>query len=600
MAATVLLLFLPAMNSTPTRTLTYSAFLSQVKGHHVRTASINPTGAVTGNLKGGVAYTTQIPTALQDDQLAPLLKDDGVTITGVGSSSSLFDDLLSFLPFLLFVGLFIWIGRSTRRQMRGGIMGIGGSRAKLYDEDRPETRFSDVAGYDGAKREVAEVVDFLRRPERYRRAGAMGPRGVLMVGPPGTGKTLIARAVAGEASVPFLALTGSSFVELFVGVGASRVRDLFADARKRAPSIVFIDEIDAIGQRRGAAVISNDEREQTLNQLLAEMDGFDPSTGVVVMAATNRPEVLDAALLRPGRFDRQVEIPLPNQSERTAILAVHAGDKHVGPDVDFAAVARATPGFSGADLANLLNEAAIMAVRHDRDVITAADIDDARDRIMLGRRDASNALLPEEKRSVAVHEAGHALVALFSEHADPVAKITILPAGRALGVTEQLPEDERHLYAESYLLASLDVRLGGRASEILSLGEASTGAANDLAGATELALRMVRDWGLSARLGPIGYTADGPGYLGGASPTTGRPYSEGTQQAIDEEVSRLLNEAEQRATAILTAHRGALDAVVAQLLEHETIGGDDLKSVVAAAETTTPAGGAPRPAVPSR
>jgi len=348
------------------------------------------------------------------------------------------------------------------------------------------------------------------------------------------------------------------------------------------------------------SIVSNDEREQTLNQLLAEMDGFDPSTGVVIMAATNRPEVLDAALLRPGRFDRQVEIPLPNQAERTAILAVHARDKHVGPDVDFGAVARGTPGFSGADLANLLNEAAIVAVRHDRDVISSIDIDDARDRIMLGRRDATNALLPEEKRSVAVHEAGHALVAFFTEHADPVAKITILPAGRALGVTEQLPEDERHLYPESYLLASLDVRLGGRASEILVLGEASTGAANDLAGATELALRMVRDWGLSPRLGPIGFGADGPGYVGGPSQPVGRPFSEGTQQVIDEEVSRLLNEAEQRAAATLTAHRDALEAVVAQLLEHETIGGDELRSVVVAAEAPGPAPSAPRPAVPSR
>src|ERR1039458_8685317 len=302
-----------------------------------------------------------------------------------------------------------------------------------------------------------------------------------MVGPPGSGKTLMARAVAGEAEVPFLALTGSSFVELFVGVGASRVRDLFANARKRAPSIIFIDEIDAIGQRRGGAIVSNDEREQTLNQLLAEMDGFEPGTGVVVIAATNRPEVLDPALLRPGRFDREVEIPLPNQAERTAILEVHIEDNALGTDVDLVSVARATPGFSGADLANLINEAAIVAVRHDRNVITAQDIDEARDRIILGRRDGSNALLPEEKHSVAVHESGHALVALLSEHADPVAKVTILPSGRALGVTEQLPVDERHLYAESYLHDSLAIRLGGRAAEVIVLGEASTGAANDLA-----------------------------------------------------------------------------------------------------------------------
>ena len=611
MLVTLLLLFGPEIKSTPTKSLDYTQFLAQVKAHKIKTASINPTGAVTGTLKGGEDYTSQIPTALQDDQLAGVLKANDVTITGVGASSTVLDDLLSFLPLLLFVGFFVWIGRSTRRQLQGGIMGIGGSKAKLYDEDRPVTRFSDVAGYDGAKREVAEVVDFLSRPERYTKAGAIGPRGVLMVGPPGTGKTLMARAVAGEAEVPFLALTGSSFVEMFVGVGAKRVRDLFADARKRAPAIVFIDEIDAIGQRRGGSIVSNDEREQTLNQLLAEMDGFDPSTGVVIMAATNRPEVLDAALLRPGRFDRQVEIPLPNQAERTAILAVHARGKQLAADVDFGTVSRGTPGFAGADLANLLNEAAIVAVRHDRDVITAHDLDEARDRILLGRRDASNALLPEEKRSVAVHESGHALVAFLSDHADPVAKITILPAGRALGVTEQLPADERHLYPESYLLASLDVRLGGRASEILLLGEASTGASNDLAGATGLAIRMVRDWGLSPRLGPIGFSTEGPGYLDGQQQFQSRQYSEGTQQVIDEEVTRLLSEAEMRATTVLTENRAALDALVALLLEKETIDGEELKAVVAAASapapapTTAAAAPAPeepasRPAVPSR
>jgi cell division protease FtsH len=591
---TLLLLFAPALKSTPTKTLTFSTFLKDVKSHQIKTAAINPTGAVTGTLKkGGENYTSQIPVALQDNQLASQLKADNVTITGVGSSSSLLVDLLSFLPFILFVALFIWLGRSTRRSLQSGIMGIGGSKAKLYDEDRPTTRFSDVAGYDGAKREVAEVVDFLSRPERYTKAGAIGPRGVLMVGPPGTGKTLMARAVAGEAEVPFLALTGSSFVEMFVGVGAKRVRDLFADARKRAPSIVFIDEIDAIGQRRGGSIVSNDEREQTLNQLLAEMDGFDASTGVVILAATNRPEVLDAALLRPGRFDRQVEIPLPNQAERTAILAVHARDKQLAADVDFDAVSRGCPGFSGADLANLLNEAAIVAVRHDRDVIKASDLDEARDRILLGRRDASNALLPDEKHSVAVHEAGHALVAFLSEHADPVAKITILPAGRALGVTEQLPVDERHLYSESYLLASLDVRLGGRASEILVLGEASTGASNDLAGATGLAIHMVRDWGLSPRLGPIGFSSDGPGYLDGQQQFQSRQYSEGTQQVIDEEVSRLLGEAEERATALLKAHRPALDALIALLLERETIDGEELRAVVAGASAPTDGTGPP-------
>jgi cell division protease FtsH len=577
---TVLLLSLSHTSSTTTKSFSYSKFLSEVDPGQVHTASVNPSGAITGTLKGGDNYTSQIPTAITDDQLAPTLKSHHVDVTGVGQGSALLTDLLSFIPFLLFIAFFIWIGRRSSKQLAGGLRGIGGSKAKVYDEEKPTTRFADVAGYEGAKREVSEVVDFLSHPERYARAGAIGPRGVLMVGPPGTGKTLMARAVAGEAGVPFLALTGSSFVELFVGVGASRVRDLFADARKRAPSIIFIDEVDAIGQRRGASIVGNDEREQTLNQLLAEMDGFDPTTGVVVMAATNRPEVLDPALLRPGRFDREVEIPLPNQAERAAILAVHVEGKHLANDVDFDAVARATPGFSGADLANLINEAAIVAVRDDRQVIFAKDIDEARDRIILGRRDASNALLPEEKHSVAVHEAGHALVALLSEHADPVAKITILPAGRALGVTEQLPVDERHLYAESYLLDSLAIRLGGRASETLVIGEASTGAANDLSGATDLAVKMVRDWGLSPLLGPIGYGSDGAGYLNGPQLGQERPYAEGTQQVIDQEVSRLLTEAEDRARGLLSDNRDSLDAVIGALLEKETISGEELTDIV--------------------
>jgi cell division protease FtsH len=584
---TLLLLSTSHMSSTPTKTFSYSKFLSTVTSGDVRTASVNPGGAITGTLKGGDDYTSQIPTAITDDQLAPTLKAHHVDITGVGQGSALLTDLLSFIPFLLFIAFFIWIGRRSSKQLAGGIRGIAGSKAKVYDEDRPSTRFADIAGYEGAKREVSEVVDFLSHPERYARAGAIGPRGVLMVGPPGTGKTLMARAVAGEAGVPFLALTGSSFVELFVGVGASRVRDLFANARKRAPSIIFIDEIDAIGQRRGGSFVGNDEREQTLNQLLAEMDGFDPSTGVVVMAATNRPEVLDPALLRPGRFDREVEIPLPNQAERAAILAVHVEGKHLAPDVDFDAVARATPGFSGADLANLINEAAIVAVRDNRDVIFARDIDEARDRVILGRRDASNALLPEEKHSVAVHESGHALVAFLSAHADPVAKITILPAGRALGVTEQLPVDERHLYAESYLLDSLAIRLGGRASENLVIGEASTGAANDLSGATDLAIKMVRDWGLSPRLGPIGYGSDQLSYLSGPPFGQERPYAEGTQEVIDQEVSRLLTEAEDRARVLLSDNRDVLDAVIAALLEKETISGDDLAEIVGRVRTAT-------------
>jgi len=577
---TLLLLLTPRMTGVSTKNYSYSGFLNQVDAGKVRTASVNPNGGISGSLKSGSTYATQIPTAITDSQLAPTLRAHRVNVTGVGSESSLLTDLLSFLPLLLFVAVFVWLGRSSSKRLTKGIIGIGGSKAKIYDEEKPSTRFSDIAGYEGAKREVGEVVDFLKHRERYERAGAVGPRGVLMVGPPGTGKTLMARAVAGEAGVPFLALTGSSFVEMFVGVGAARVRDLFADARKRAPSIIFIDEIDAIGQRRGSSPISNDEREQTLNQLLAEMDGFDPTTGIVVMAATNRPEILDPALLRPGRFDRQVEIPLPNQSERIAILKVHAAGKKLAPDFDFDVAARATPGFSGADLANLLNEAAIVAVRDDREVIYARDIDEARDRIILGRRDASNALLPDEKRSVAVHEAGHALVALLSEHADPVAKITILPAGRALGVTEQLPVDERRLYSERYLYDSLAIRLGGRASEVLVFGVGSTGAASDLSGATELAVKMVRDWGLSPRLGPIGYGPEEDATVGTYEMQQTRPYAEATQRIIDQEVSRMLVEAEGRARQLLVGNRKALDAVAALLVERETISGAELIEAV--------------------
>jgi cell division protease FtsH len=515
--------------------------------------------------------------------------------SATGASGSLLGTLLSFLPILLFVGYFVYIGRLARRGGLGGglgAMGVGKSRAKVVDADRPTTTFADVAGYEGVKRDITEVVDFLRQAEKYAAAGAVAPRGVLMAGPPGTGKTLLARAVAGEASVPFFSITGSGFVELYVGVGASRVRDLFAEARKRAPSIIFIDEIDAIGQRRGAGFTINDEREQTLNQLLAEMDGFDPSTGVVVMAATNRPETLDPALLRPGRFDRQVVVPLPTQPERRAILGVHGRGKQLSPDVDLDVTVRATPGFSGADLANLMNEAAIVAVRDDRAAVTAADLAQARDRILLGQRQGSNFLLESEKRNVAVHESGHALVAALSPAADPVDRVTILPSGMALGVTEQVPEEERHLYSTEHMTTSLAVRLGGRAAELVVFDQGSTGAANDLAGATDLATRMVREFGLSAALGPVGYGTDSPQYLGGG-PSANRVYSEETQRVIDTEVSRLLREAEDRAVHLLRAHRGALDALTRELLEKETVSGDVVHALAEQSRAATV--GTPRP-----
>jgi cell division protease FtsH len=602
---TVLLLLHAGSSASQSRTFTYTGFINQVTANDVSTATIGPTGEVTGKLKSGASYTSQIPTALNDDALTPLLMTHKVTVTGSKSGGvSLLGILGSLLPLLFIIGVFVWIGRQSRKQLGalgglGGVMGVGRSKAKVYDEEKPETRFSDIAGYEGSKREVMEVVDFLKQPERYQRAGAVGPKGVLMVGPPGTGKTLLARAVAGEAGVPFFALTGSSFVEMFVGVGAARVRDLFADARKRAPAIIFIDEIDAIGGKRGPGGFgSNDEREQTLNQLLSEMDGFEAGANIVVMAATNRAEILDPALLRPGRFDRQVEIPLPNQHERTAILAIHGRGKQLAPDVDLDAVSRGTPGFSGADLANLVNEAAINAVRDGRDVISAKDFDAARDRLLIGRRDASNALLPEEKYSVAVHESGHALVAVLSENADPVAKVTILPRGAALGVTEQLPESERHLYPEDYLTDSLAVRLGGRAAEIIVLGQPSTGASNDLESATDLATRMVREWGFSAEVGPISYGAGGPSR---DNPFQGRPYAEETQRAIDREVARLLREAETRATSLLRDNRDTLDRVVDLLLERETIDGSELLVIAgkSAARPGRESNGSPRAAAMS-
>ncbi|MFI0737409.1 ATP-dependent zinc metalloprotease FtsH [Streptomyces sp. NPDC021100] len=556
----------------------YSDFVAKVDAGQVRSVDIGDKGTVTGRLKDGTEFTTQLPTALGAGQLEQRLQAQHVEITASrsGQGSPWLSVLLAFLPLLFLGAFFLWGARRAAGSLSGGISAIGRSRAKIIEAERPTTGFADVAGYEGVKQEIGEVVDFLRSPERYARAGAKGPRGVIMVGPPGTGKTLLARAVAGEADVPFLSVTGSAFVEMFVGVGASRVRDLFEEARKRAPSIIFIDEIDAVGGRRGGGTRlgGNDEREQTLNQLLAEMDGFDQSSGIVVVAATNRPDALDPALLRPGRFDRQVTVPLPNQAERAAILAVHARGKTLDPGVDLATVARATPGFSGADLANLVNEAAINAVRADRAVLTAHDLDTARDRVLLGRRETSNALLPEERRSVAVHESGHALVAALCEHADPVAKVTILPAGVSLGVTEQLPEAERHLYSEGYLTDLLAVRLGGRAAELVVFGEGSTGAANDLAGATLIATRMVREFGLSSVLGPVGYAAPGQQLLGEtAEELQRRPYSEQTQRIVDQEVARLLGQAEERALGLLREHRTALDRLADLLVAKETVDG---------------------------
>ena len=573
--------------------LSYTQFVADVGAGTVSAVTIGPAGQVTGTLAGGQPFTTTIPVALGGNGLAGDLAAHHVQVTATATaatSSSLLSVLAGLLPLLLIGGLIYFVIRGARRQAGGlgGLSSLTKAKARVIDGERPTTRFTDVAGYAEVKTEISEVVDYLRDPGRWHRAGARGPRGVLMAGPPGTGKTLLARAVAGEARVPFFSASGSGFVELFVGVGAARVRDLFEQARTRAPAIVFIDEIDALGARRDhGGYAGSDEREQTLNQLLAEMDGFEESGGVVVLAATNRPDALDPALRRPGRFDREVIVPLPDRAERAAILAAHARGKTLGADTDLDQVAAATPGFSGADLAGLVNEAAVTAVRAGRTSLTAADFAAARDRVLLGTRRASP-LAPAELATVAVHEAGHALVATLSPHADPVSRVTVLGAGQALGLTETLPADDRRLYGERYLADTLAVRLGGRAAERLIRGEASTGAADDLAAATTLATQMVREFGLSEAIGPVSYTGPPAGYaaLAGA-----RGYSEHTQWLVDQEVAAILTKAETRARDLLTSHRDALDRLTAALLEQETVTGDQVRALArAASPAALPAG----------
>jgi cell division protease FtsH len=594
----ILTLLALSRGGQPGLVLSYSRFLADVTTGAVRAVTIDPAGQVAGRLASGHEFSTTIPVALHDRTLAERLAAHHVQVTATAAaSSSLLSVLVGFLPLLLIGVLLFAVLRSARRRAagRGGFAGTGSltsAKARVIDAERPTARFADVAGYPAVKTEIAEVVDYLRDPRRYRAAGARGPRGVLMAGPPGTGKTLLARAVAGEAHVPFLSVSGSSFVEMFVGVGAARVRDLFDQARARAPAIVFIDEIDALGTRRAAdGLMGSDEREQTLNQMLSEMDGFDQASGVVVLAATNRPDALDPALRRPGRFDREVLVPLPNRAERCAILATHARGKHLEPSVDLDQVAAATPGFSGADLANLVNEAAVTAVRADRTTLTSADFADARDRVVLGTRDRTVTLTLDELATVAVHEAGHALVAALSPHADPVSRVTVLGAGHALGLTELLPADDRRLYGESYLADTLAVKLGGRAAERLIRGEASTGAADDLASATALATQMVREFGLSEVIGPVSYGGMSAQLHPGLP--VPRDHSEFTQRLLDREVATLLTRAEARARELLTRHIEALNQLTAALVNQETITGDQVRALVQPA-LDSPVTGGPR------
>ena len=498
--------------------------------------------------------------------------------------------LASLLPLLLPVGLLVlffwWMQRRAQGQM-SGIMSIGRSKAKTYSTERPGTTFADVAGYAGVKQEITEVVDFLRFPDRFGEIGARTPKGILLVGPPGTGKTLIARAVAGEAGVPFLSVTGSDFMEMFVGVGASRVRDLFESARKMGRAIIFVDEIDSIGRKRGAGLGGgHDEREQTLNQMLSEMDGFEATEGIVMMAATNRPDILDPALLRPGRFDRQVVVPLPELEDRIEILKVHIKGKRTAEDVDVSVVARGTPGMSGADLANLVNEAALIAVREGDEMIEMHHFESARDRVLIGQKRESLALSDAEKEMIAYHEAGHAICAALLPTADPLHKVTIIPRGRALGVTMQLPERDRYLYRRNFIEDRLVVSHGGRIADELVFGDTSTGAHDDLAGATELATKMVRMWGMSERLGPMAWRAHNQVFLGDEMTQT-RDYSDDTARVIDQEIERILRAEEQRCRELLSEHRTALDLVARALLEHETIDGAEVHRLIELADPTT-------------
>jgi cell division protease FtsH len=571
--------------SSSAKDLTYTQFVQAVDRGEVKKVTFNKsngdiTGTFNSSVSGTKSFASSGPANDLQSSVVKELQTKGVDLQYTQTSSNVFLSLIPLLlPVLLIIGVLVWMSRRAQGQM-GAVMNIGRSRAKVYATEKPKTTFEDVAGYGAVKAEIAEVVDFLKYPQKFKQIGARIPKGVLLVGPPGTGKTLIARAVAGEAGVPFVSVTGSDFMEMFVGVGAARVRDLFQTARKQAPAIIFVDEIDSIGRKRGAGLGGgHDEREQTLNQMLAEMDGFEATEGVVMMAATNRPDVLDPALLRPGRFDRQIVVPFPTQEERVAILKVHLRDKRFSPDLDVDIVARGTPGMAGADLANLVNEAALFAVRRGAAEIHMEDIEAARDRVLMGLTRDSMALNEEEKEIVAYHEGGHAVLAYVLDHADPIHKVTILPTGMALGVTQQLPEEERHIHKREYVADSIVVALGGRLAEEIVFGHVSTGAQNDLVRITELARKMVREWGMSERIGPMAWGAQGPVFLGEDLVHT-RDYSDETARVIDEEVERILRQEESRARRILRLHRRGLDGVARALLQHETLDGDEVSRIV--------------------
>jgi cell division protease FtsH len=575
----------------PTLNLPYSIFLEEVREGNV--TSVEMVGQrISGDLdeaieppegvevRGGTTFvstpeelahfTTVVPES-GDERLLPLLEEEGITVNIEEERPSILLNLLfSFLPLLLFVGVLVFF---MRQQMRGqqGVFNFGRSRAKEYSLDHPTVKFGDVAGADEAKQELVEVVDFLKNPDRYKQLGARIPTGMLLIGPPGTGKTLLARSIAGEAGVPFFSTSASEFVELFVGVGASRARDLFEQARRNAPAIVFIDELDAIGRQRGAGMGGgHDEREQTLNQILVEMDGFEGNANVIIIAATNRPDVLDPALLRPGRFDRQVTVGLPDVRGREAVLNIHLKGKPVAQDVDASILARQTPGFSGADLANLVNEAALHAARGGGKHVTMQHFREALDKIILGT-ERPLLLTDHDRKVIAYHEAGHALVARLLPETDPVNKITIIPRGRAMGVTEYLPEGDRYNYSRQYLLSQLASLLGGRAAEQIAIDEITTGAESDLQRASQIARRMIGRWGMSETLGLLFTDDDSENPFLGRQMTGSRNHSEATAAMLDEAARKLLDERMSTAVRLLNEYRDALDRLTEALLKHETL-----------------------------
>ena len=567
----------------------YSQFVTDVDAGRVSSVTIT-NDVVSGVLNDGTRFETIVPAGA--DMISRLEAQD-VSITARAPESSPFWSILlsSWLPFIVIIGVWFFFIRQMQGGGRGGAMGFGKSRAKLLTETQGKVTFEDVAGVDEAKQDLEEIVEFLRDPGKFQRLGGRIPRGVLLVGPPGTGKTLLARSVAGEANVPFFTISGSDFVEMFVGVGASRVRDMFEQAKKNAPCIIFIDEIDAVGRQRGAGLGGgNDEREQTLNQLLVEMDGFEANEGIILIAATNRPDVLDPALLRPGRFDRQVVVPNPDVSGREKVLKVHVRKVPLAPDVDLKVLARGTPGFSGADLMNLVNEAALMAARKNKRFVTHQEFEDAKDKIMMGAERRTMAMTDDEKKLTAYHEAGHAIIALKVAGIDPIHKATIIPRGRALGMVMTLPETDSYSFSREKALARLTMLFGGREAEIIKFGPAkvTSGASGDIQMATALARSMVMEWGMSEKLGRVRYKSNDQEVFLGHSVTQSQHMSDDTARIIDQEVRKLIEDGEASAKEILTTYHDQWEAIAQALLEFETLTGDELRALMDGIQPTRP------------